>query len=46
MVVVQFDRRTGGVKVLDIKSDLIINEVARAEATVSIDVNLINDLGD
>ena len=46
IAVIQFNRRTGGVKVLSIKSDLIIDGVARAGATISIDVNLINDLSD
>ena len=46
MAVVQFDRRTGGVEVLGIKPDLVIDGVARAGATVSIDVGLMNGLSD
>ena len=44
IAIIQFNKRTGDIKILNIKLDLIIDEVARTEATVSINVNLINSL--
>ena len=43
-MIIQFNRRTGGIKILNIKLNLIINEVIRAKMTISINVNFINNL--
>ena len=43
-MIVQFDSRVSSVKIFDIKSDFIFNEVMRTKIVKSIDTEFIYDL--
>ena len=44
MMIVQFDSRVSSVKIFDIESDFVFNEVMRIRTAESIDTEFIHDL--
>ena len=46
ITIVQFDDKMSDVKIFNIQSHLIFNEIFETRATRTIDVNFINDLRD